>query len=75
MAGALAKIGPKFQVTIPKDVREQFQLEIGGYVEVLAAGDVITLRPKVLVDRPTPIEGMVAKAPPRRGRESAERKR
>ena len=51
MAGSATKVGPKYQVTIPKQVREAIGLRVGDLVEASAQGGVIILRPKVLVDR------------------------
>jgi AbrB family looped-hinge helix DNA binding protein len=46
-----SKIGPKFQVVIPKSIRKAAGLRVGDYVEARLTRDGIVLRPKVLVDR------------------------
>ena len=43
-----SRVSSKFQVVIPKDVREQVRLRMGQTVEVIAKDGVITLVP----DRP-----------------------
>ena len=43
---ASAKISTKFQVVIPREVRERAGIESGQRVEVLAKGGVITLVPQ-----------------------------
>lgn len=48
---AVTKIGPKFQVVIPKKVREQRKLAVGDFVELTAVKDGVLIRPKVVVDR------------------------
>lgn len=47
----LAKIGPKFQVTIPKSAREAVGLQVGDLVEATVARDGILLRPKLVLDK------------------------
>ncbi len=47
----LTKVGPKFQVTIPKEAREAAGIKIGDLVEAEAKGETILLRPKVAVDK------------------------
>ena len=52
MATTATKVGPKYQVTIPKKVREAIGLKVGDLVEPsLGRNGTIILRPKVLVDR------------------------
>ena len=52
MASTATKVGPKFQVTIPKPVREAVGLAVGDFIEATPAkGGSILLRPKILVDR------------------------
>jgi len=48
---SIVKVGPKFQVTIPKKVREVAHLEVGDYVETYVVEGAIVLRPKKLVDK------------------------
>ena len=48
---ALTKVGPKFQVTIPKVVREAIGLNVGDLVEATTTKDGVLLRPKVAVDK------------------------
>ena len=48
---ALTKVGPKYQVTIPKAARESLGLQVGDLVEAEVVGHRILLRPKVVVDR------------------------
>jgi AbrB family looped-hinge helix DNA binding protein len=52
MAAALTKVGPKFQVTIPKKIREAVGLSVGDIVETTVSRDGIVLRRKAVVDRP-----------------------
>jgi AbrB family looped-hinge helix DNA binding protein len=47
----LVRIKQKFQVTIPDYVRKQAGLEVGDFLEATAKGNVITLKPKTVVDR------------------------
>ena len=48
---SLTKIGPKHQVTIPKDVFQQLQLAVGDYLDVQYKGRAITLVPQRLVPK------------------------
>ena len=43
---ATATLSPKFQISIPKAVREQLNLHAGQQFVVLARGDSIVLAPK-----------------------------
>ena len=45
------KVGPKYQVVIPKKVREAAGLKPGDLVEAEKVSEGVLLRPKVLVDR------------------------
>jgi AbrB family looped-hinge helix DNA binding protein len=47
----VTKVGPKYQVVIPKAVREAAGLEPGDLVEASLGREGIILKPKVLVDR------------------------
>ena len=40
----LSKVSSKFQITIPKDVRERFKIEAGSRVMFLREGDKLILR-------------------------------
>lgn len=51
MAATLTKVGPKYQVTIPKKVREAIGLNVGDIVETTVSRDGIIIRPKAVVDR------------------------
>jgi AbrB family looped-hinge helix DNA binding protein len=48
---ALTKVGPKFQVTIPKVAREAIGLSVGDLVEATPTKNGVLLRPKVAVDK------------------------
>jgi AbrB family looped-hinge helix DNA binding protein len=48
---AVTRIGPKYQVVIPKKVREAVRLNVGDFVEATAVGQKVLLRPKIVVDR------------------------
>jgi AbrB family looped-hinge helix DNA binding protein len=49
---ALTKVGPKYQVTIPKATREAAGLKVGDFVEAKAGRHgVVTLRPKAVIDK------------------------
>jgi AbrB family looped-hinge helix DNA binding protein len=43
---ARAVISPKFQVVIPKEVREQAGLRVGQVVSITARGDILTVVPQ-----------------------------
>jgi AbrB family looped-hinge helix DNA binding protein len=43
---ARTRISPKFQVVIPKEVRESMDLSVGQEMQVVAKGGVITLVPE-----------------------------
>jgi AbrB family looped-hinge helix DNA binding protein len=62
MPAEITKLGPKYQVTIPKSVREALKLETGDLLEVRVAGRHVLLRPKVLVDRDPELEQDLAEA-------------
>jgi AbrB family looped-hinge helix DNA binding protein len=47
----LVKVKPKFQVTIPAEVRDAVQLEVGDILEATVQGTTIVLIPKAVVDR------------------------
>jgi AbrB family looped-hinge helix DNA binding protein len=48
---SLVKVRQKGQVTLPQDVRDQLQLEVGNYLEASVENYAIVLKPKVMVDR------------------------
>ena len=62
MPTEITKVGPKYQVTIPKPVREALKLETGDLLEVRVAGRHVVLRPKILVDRDPQLERDLAEA-------------
>jgi AbrB family looped-hinge helix DNA binding protein len=43
---ARTKVSPKYQVVIPKEVREGMDLRVGQELQVVAKGGVITLVPE-----------------------------
>jgi len=43
---ARTKISPKYQVVIPKEVRESMDLKVGQELQVVAKGGTITLVPE-----------------------------
>ena len=51
MATAATKVGPKFKVTIPKNVRDAVGLKVDDLVEASVGGDGM-LRQRVLIDKP-----------------------
>lgn len=57
MAVPATKVGAKFQVTIPQEVREAVGLKTGDLVQASVGGDgTIVLRRKLLVDRDPELE-------------------
>jgi AbrB family looped-hinge helix DNA binding protein len=58
----LVRIKQKFQVTIPDHVRKQAGLEVGDFLEATAKGNVITLKPKTVVDRHPDIDARLREA-------------
>ena len=48
---SLTKIGPKHQVTIPKDAFERLKLGVGDYLDVQVKGTAITLVPQRLIPK------------------------
>ena len=48
---AITKVGPKHQVTIPKEVFEKMKLDVGDYLDVQLNGSLITMTPQRLVAR------------------------
>ncbi len=45
----ITKIGPKHQITIPKEVFKNLGLEIGDFLEVKTRENIITMTPRKLV--------------------------
>ncbi len=52
----LTKVGPKYQVTIPKKAREAWGIQVGDLVEATISKDGVVLRPKIVVDKHPEIE-------------------
>ena len=50
-SGAMTRIGPKHQVTIPKEVFGELGLQVGDYLEVMAKTNIITMAPKKLIPK------------------------
>jgi antitoxin MazE len=48
---SITKVGPKHQVTIPKDVFERLDLAVGDYLEVRIQGPAIGMVPAKLIPR------------------------
>jgi AbrB family looped-hinge helix DNA binding protein len=59
---ALTKIGPKFQVAIPKAARDAIGLHVGDTIETTVKDDEIILRPKMRVDRHPEIDARLREA-------------
>ena len=57
---ALTKVGPKFQVTIPKVTREAIGLSVGDLVEATPTKDGVLLRPQTVVDKHPEIDKRLA---------------
>ena len=51
MATTTAKIGPKYQLVIPKQIRTATKLKIGDFLKAELRGDGILLTPMALVER------------------------
>lgn len=47
----LTRIGPKYQVTIPKATRDAAGLSVGDFVEATATKDGVLLRPQAIVEK------------------------
>jgi AbrB family looped-hinge helix DNA binding protein len=59
----VTKVGPKYQVTIPKEVREALGLKVGDLVQAAVGKDkTIVLRRKRLVDFDAELEEALAEA-------------
>ena len=48
---ARTRVSPKYQVVIPKEVRESIGLEVGQELQVIAKGGSITLVPEQPLDK------------------------
>jgi AbrB family looped-hinge helix DNA binding protein len=48
---AFTKVGPKYQVVIPKEAREAIGIRAGDLVEATVTKEGIVLRPKEVVDK------------------------
>lgn len=61
---AITKVGQKYQIVIPKKLREAAKLKIGDFLEVrLGAGArTVIFEPKILVERDTEINKELALA-------------
>lgn len=53
---ALTRVGPKFQVTIPKAARAAIGIKVGDLVDATPTNGGILLRPKLVVDRDPELE-------------------
>jgi antitoxin MazE len=47
----ITRIGPKHQITIPKDVFEELKLEVGDFLDVGIEDSTIVLVPKKLIPK------------------------
>jgi AbrB family looped-hinge helix DNA binding protein len=57
---ALTKVGPKFQVTLPKVTREAIGLNVGDLVEATPTKNGVLLRPQTVVDNHPEIDKRLA---------------
>ncbi len=56
---ATVKVTRKYQVTLPREVREKLGIRIGDYLKVKVIGDKIVLEP-VVSRRRNPVEDMLS---------------
>ena len=49
--GQITRVGPKHQVTIPKEVFRDAGLDVGDYLEVKTQDRLITMTPKKLISK------------------------
>ena len=70
MANTAQKLGPKYQVTIPKTVREALGLRVGDLVETMLTREGAVIRPVVLVPKKVDLDAQLkaAEAAVRAGR-------
>ncbi|MCP4264656.1 MAG: AbrB/MazE/SpoVT family DNA-binding domain-containing protein [Candidatus Brocadiaceae bacterium] len=47
----LVKVKNKFQITIPTKVRNEVHIKEGDFLEIIAKGETIVIKPKAVVDR------------------------
>lgn len=47
----LVKVKQKYQITIPAEIREKLNLEVGDYLELEAQDNIITLKPIAVIDK------------------------
>ena len=47
----LLQIRKKFQITLPRSIRDRLELKEGDYIAAEVRGDEIVLRPKKLIDK------------------------
>ena len=47
----ITRVGPKHQVTIPKDVVRDAGIDVGDYLEVKVKGNLVTMMPKKLISK------------------------
>lgn len=59
---AITKVGPKYQVTIPKATRKAVGLDVGDFVDAIPRGNSILLRPKTVVDKHPVIDARLREA-------------
>jgi AbrB family looped-hinge helix DNA binding protein len=57
---ALTQVKAKFQITLPKKVREVFELKVGDFVEAVPQQGGILLRPKMVVDKVEDLDTQLA---------------
>jgi AbrB family looped-hinge helix DNA binding protein len=62
MTTAAQKVGPKFQVTIPKKVRDAFGIRVGDLVEASVGCEGILLKRKILIDHNPAVEAALKEA-------------
>ena len=58
----LTRVGPKYQVTIPKVAREAIGLEVGDFVDVTPTKGGVLLRLKTVVDKHTTVHSRLRQA-------------
>lgn len=48
---AITYIRKNYQITLPAEIRKRMHCDIGDIIEFLVKGDIIILKPKVLIDK------------------------